>query len=641
MALSTDQENKMTDLEKEPFKDPHYVEDGATATFSESNPDSSDENKQRGNWGKEIDFFFSCIGYAVGLGNIWRFPYLCMRNGGGAFLIPYFFFLVIGGVPLFFIELYIGQFSSRSPLAVWDMCPLFKGTGWGMTIVSLFFSIYYQVIVTWVIYYLGMSFQNPLPWSHCNNEWNTPNCSKRGENRTTFNDTSFFNYSNFNSSIVQYAVSTPAAGSLANDSALNRSANVMTPAEEFWQYNALEMSSGIDSTGGLRWQLVVCHLVGWLVVFLCVIKGIKTSGKVVYVTATVPYVFLVILLIRGCTLPGATEGIIYYIKPDFSKLLEFRIWAEACLQIFYSLGTAWGGLITMASYNTFHHNFYRDAITVPIINCLTSFTAGFVVFSVIGFMAKEAGVPVKDAITSGPGLAFIAYPEAISQLPFSPAWAVLFFVMLLTIGLDTQFATFETLVSGIVDRFRAFRGKKFLVMIGVGSFEALIGLVFMTRAGIYHFQIWDWYSGAFSVMIFAVLECLVLSYIYGGKRLFYEIEMMIGYRPNFGWRILLGGVTPASMFVCLAYATMTFSSPNYGEYFYPEWAKIMGWMLAVFSILPIPGFFIYELVRTKGSPLERLKHSVRPAAGWGPAIDKNRKGYIYDLVDSVELTEMA
>ncbi|XP_064625329.1 sodium- and chloride-dependent glycine transporter 1-like [Lineus longissimus] len=626
----------MDKAEKEPF-DPSVDDEGGGAG-SDGGSELGDENKERGNWGKQIDFLFSCIGYAVGLGNIWRFPYLCMRNGGGAFLIPYFIFLFIGGVPLFYMELAMGQFSSRSPLAVWDLCPLFKGIGWGMTIISCFFSIYYEAVITWVIYYLGMSFQNPLPWSHCNNTWNTDRCVTRG-GKAQLNSTNETELAAniYGTGVISYNF-TKDLGNMTS----NATAKAMTSVEEFWQYNTLEMTEDIGTMGGLRWQLVLCHIVGWTVVILCVLRGIKTSGKVVYVTATVPYIFLTILLIRGCTLPGAADGVLYYIRPNWSKLGEFQIWTEACMQIFYSLGPAWGGLITMSSYNRFNNNIFRDSMMVPVINSFTSFFAGFVVFSVIGFMANEAGLPVEDVITSGPGLAFVAYPEAISNLPFSPIWSVLFFIMLLTIGLDSQFASFETLVSGIVDEFpHLFRGKKFFVMIGAGIFEMFISLIFCTRAGIYHFQIWDWYSAAFSVVTIAVLECFVVFYLYGGKRFLYDIKMMLGYTPSIIWRILLGGVTPILMFGCLLYAIVKFDSPKYGEYEYPIWAKGMGWALALCSMVPIPTFIIYRLARERGTFIQRLKHSVKPTPAWGPMVEKNRKGYIYDQnYREQELTSM-
>ncbi|CAH1773216.1 unnamed protein product [Owenia fusiformis] len=409
------------------------------ASYNDTGEEEGDENTERGNWTRQLDFVLSCVGYAVGLGNLWRFPYICMLNGGGAFLIPYFTFLIICGIPLFFMELTLGQFSSLSPISVWKMCPLFKGLGWGMVLVSGIVCVYYNVIITWCLYYLIMSFTSKLPWGSCDNSWNTDLCATSTGNKTEFTNMTISNVTDQSSVYSMVTAVTEMTGNFTNVTMGNvTEVKKMTSAEEYWQYNTLEMTKSMNELGGIRWQLLLCLVLSWVLVFVCLCKGVKSSGKVVYVTATAPYIFLVILLIRGLLLPGAMDGIKFYVTPDFKRLLDYKVWVEACLQIFYSLGPAWGGLITMSSYNKFHNNVYRDAIFVPCVNCGSSFFAGFVIFSVLGFMAKESGLNVKDVVKPGPGLAFSAYPQAITKLPISPLWAVMFFFMLLTLGLDTQ-----------------------------------------------------------------------------------------------------------------------------------------------------------------------------------------------------------
>lgn len=160
---------------------------------------------------------------------------------------------------------------------------------------------------------------------------------------------------------------------------------------------------------------------------------------------------LFILLIRAVTLPGASLGINFYLVPDWSKLSDVSVWNDAAAQIFFSLSVAGGGLVTLASYNKFHNNILRDTMIVCIGNCMTSFTAGFAIFSVLGFMATELGVEVKDVAKSGTGLAFEAYPDLVTRLPLPTLWAILFFAMLFTLGLDSQFAIVETILTGILD----------------------------------------------------------------------------------------------------------------------------------------------------------------------------------------------
>ncbi|OWF45690.1 Sodium- and chloride-dependent glycine transporter 1 [Mizuhopecten yessoensis] len=397
------------------------LEQSSNDSSSRSSSAGSSDETSRGNWSGRLDFLLSCIGYAIGLGNIWRFPYLCYKNGGGAFLIPYTIFLVLCGIPLFFMEVIFGQFVSLSPITIWRICPLFKGVGYGMVIISGIVCVYYNIIISWTIYYLYHSLRAVLPWSMCNNPWNTDLCYVR----TGLNATSPVNIT-----------TTTLAGNVAV--AVQNVTKMMTASEEFWERHVLRRTSGIHDMGELRWDLFICLFIAWVVIFLCLCKGVKSSGKVVYFTATFPYLVLLILLVRGLTLPGAGSGIKFYLIPDFNKLKDFQVWGDAAVQIFYSIGPAWGGLITMASYNKFHNNCYRDAMIVPFINCGTSIFAGLVIFSVLGFMAHETGVDIANVVTHGPGLAFVAYPEAMTTLPISPLWAVLFFLMLFTVGLDTQ-----------------------------------------------------------------------------------------------------------------------------------------------------------------------------------------------------------
>lgn len=158
----------------------------------------------------------------------------------------------------------------------------------------------------------------------------------------------------------------------------------------------------------------------------------------VWFTALFPYVVLFILLVRGIMLPGAYDGIRYYLTPDFNALYNANVWVDAATQVFFSLGPGFGVLLAFASYNKFHNNVHRDALVTSAINSATSFLAGFVIFAVLGYMAHRLNVEVKDIAAEGPGLVFIVYPEAISAMPGGSFWAIIFFLMLLTLGLDSS-----------------------------------------------------------------------------------------------------------------------------------------------------------------------------------------------------------
>ncbi|XP_038055503.1 sodium- and chloride-dependent glycine transporter 1-like [Patiria miniata] len=560
-----------------------------------------DENEARGNWSGKLDFLLSCVSFAVGLGNVWRFPFLCFENGGGAFLIPYILMIFMAGLPLFFLELSFGQFASQGCLSIWAISPIFKGLGFGMLIVCALVTLYYNVIIAYALFYFFASFTSDVPWRTCGNEWNTDNCTIFDkDNNMTVNGT----YEN--------------------------NTHAVRPSQEFFNKYVLGMSDGMHIMGPVKWDLALCLLLAWVLVFLSLVKGIKTSGKVVYVTSIFPYFVLLCLLIRGVTLEGAIDGIIYYIKPDLERLKHAKVWQDAAVQIFYSLGTAFGSLHTLASYNKFHNNCYRDAIIVTFINCGTSVFAGFVIFSVIGFMANDAGVSVEKVVASGPGLAFIAYPEAIARMPLSTLWALLFFIMILMLGIGSEFCMFETVITGMVDELEkfntVFRKKKWLVTLAMAVVMYLLGLTMVTSGGIYLLTIMNAFSAGLSVLIIAMLECFVIAYVYGADRFLDDLNVMLGFRPGFYWKACWKLVSPAFLTFIIIFTFVGYSRMTYNKvYLYPVWAECLGWLMTLASILPIVVYPIYYLLKQEGTFMERLRKSLRPTKEWGPALDSHRK----------------
>nr|XP_032801084.1 sodium-dependent proline transporter-like [Petromyzon marinus] len=280
----------------------------------------------REQWGGRMEFLLSLLGYCVGLGNVWRFPYLCYRNGGGAFLIPYLLMLALCGLPVFLMELSLGQFSALGPLAVWRCCPILTGIGYAMLILSVLVSLYYVVIIAWTLFYLFSSFQSPLPWA-CEAPNNQHLCTN-----LTLNETH------------------------------------ATPSEVFWNERVLQVGStqGLHDPGRVRGELAGCLLLAWVIIWLCLFRGVRSSGKVVYVTATFPYAVLLILLVRGATLEGSLQGVAFYLTPQWERLAQPQVWNDAATQIFYSLGVGFGGLLSLASYNKHNNNVIRDTLIVAL-----------------------------------------------------------------------------------------------------------------------------------------------------------------------------------------------------------------------------------------------------------------------------------
>ncbi|XP_062576126.1 sodium- and chloride-dependent betaine transporter-like [Saccostrea cucullata] len=592
--------------------------------FTISDDNQTQESEEREKWDKKAESILSMLGFCVGLGNIWRFPYLCMRNGGGAFLLPFLFFLFFCGLPLFTLEVTMGQFSGKGIVKVWDVCPLFRGVGVGISILSTISCTYYIVIICWTIYYLINSFKSPLPWTLCGQEWNTPLCVLTGHRGSRVNDT-INNFTSQHGNLSTFDVYQNMSQHVIYK---NQSALIATPEEEFWQGSVLHLSSGLEEIGKIQWHLALCFLGAWVLVYLCIVKGVKTVGKVVYVTATLPYLLLIVILIRGLTLPGSVDGILFYITPDFERLKDGKVWAEAAIQIFYSSGIVWGALITMASYNKFHNNCLRDCYALALAGEGTSIFGGFVVFSILGYMVHENGVPIEKVVKSGPGLGFIAYPEALAKLPLSNLWAVVFFIMLLTVGLDSTFGTIEPVYTALCDSFRIWRKRRALLTAIFSGVCFLVGLIMCTEGGMYVFQLIDWYSAAIAVPLFGFFECIVFGWIYGAEMFSRDVALMTGHGIPTIIRISWCFITPLILLITMIVTLNSYVPPEYGTYKYPDWAQGFGWFVAVIPLLPIPLLAYREIRLASGSTFwEKLRKSLQPNEQWGPNHTEENKRY--------------
>ncbi|XP_060086172.1 sodium- and chloride-dependent creatine transporter 1-like [Ylistrum balloti] len=538
-----------------------------------------------------MDFILACVGMAVGLGNLWRFPYLCYKNGGGAFLIPYLMFIVLGGVPVFMLEMGLGQYMSLSGYKAWKICPLFQGIGISNAITCLCANIYYIMVLAWSAYYFVLSLKAVLPWSDCHNEWNTHRCMSYNED---INITA-----------------------LTNMSLPKSNGTVVDPAVEFWERGVLQLTTDITEGGGIIWQLALSLAVVWIMVYFCVWRGVKWTGKVVYFTAIFPYVILSILLVRGLTLDGAREGVVYYIKPDLSRLADIQVWLDGGTQVFFTYAIALNQIITLGSYNKFTNNFYRDAIFVACINSGTSLVGGFAVFSVLGFMSKQHNIPISDVANAGPGLAFITYPNAVTQMPISPLWAALFFLMILLLGLDSQFVGVESVITAFMDVFPNFsrKGNRRLFIVAVYCLMSfLVGLSMVSRGGMYIFQLFDYYSASGMVLLWSVFwEVVAIAWVFGADRFYDAIEMMIGSRINpylhFCWKY----ITPVICMGLLLAKLIMFRPLKYNKtYEYPTWAQGFGILLALSSMVCIPIYAIFKLATTEGTLVKRWRKSTTP-----------------------------
>ncbi|ODN04311.1 Sodium-dependent neutral amino acid transporter B(0)AT3 [Orchesella cincta] len=590
------------------------------------------EGEERESWDSKLTFLLATIGYAVGLGNVWRFPYLAQKNGGGAFLLPYTIMLAIEGMPMFFLELAIGQRLRKGAVGVWSqVSPYLAGVGIASAVVSFNVALYYNTIISWCMLYFVRSFQDPLPWSECP--------PARGGNGT------------------------------------NQECEISSATQYFWYRETLDISSDINTPRSFNLQIAAALIVAWILVYLCLAKGLASSPKLVYVTALFPYCVLILFFIRGVTLEGMSDGIIHLFSPKWEKLKDPVVWLEAGTQIFFSLGLGFGGLIAFASYNPVNNNCARDAIIVSLTNCTTSLFAGIVVFSVIGFKAHlthkeclqhqdnktllmlfnttelEHSPPVGSLITywingtkqtipmpdiricnlqeeldntaSGPGLAFIIFTEAINQFSFAPFWAILFFSMLFTLGIDSQFGTLEGVVTSLTDM-KVFPNMRKEVLTGIlCTMCACLSMMFAHGAGNYVFVLFDQFSGNVPLLIIAFCEVIGVAYIYGLSRFAEDIQLMTGKRPHIYWMICWKYLSPIAMVIILTASfikifTEGSSYPKWDPIHgvavdeeWPTWALVLAMFLVMISVAWIP---IIGISRALGIV---IMHKEEPA--WFPA----------------------
>ncbi|XP_078494683.1 sodium- and chloride-dependent creatine transporter 1 [Ciona intestinalis] len=545
---------------------------------------------QRETWDKKLDFILSCVGFAVGLGNVWRFPYLCYKNGGGAFLIPYLLFIVTSGVPVFFLETSLGQFMKQGGIGIWNICPLMKGIGFASTVIVFFCNCYYILVLTWAIYYLYRSFTAVLPWATCGNAWNTNGCTT--------------NFTSMLADKEQLNMTAAANTSMLNSTTSFNLTSLSSPVIEFWEREVLKITSDITETGSIRWELAICLLIAWVLCYVCICKGVRATGKIVYFTALFPYVVLLCLLIRGSMLPGALKGVEFYIKPNWTKLQEAQVWIDAGTQVFFSYAIGLGALSALGSYNLYNNDCFKDCLILATVNSATSFFAGFVIFTFLGFMAHEQRVPIERVAESGPGLAFIAYPKGVTLMPLSPLWSCLFFLMILMLGLDSQFVGVEGFLTAIIDMYPRFLRPKRAIFAAVTCLVCfLVALSMITEGGMYVFQIFDYYSASGMTLLWMSLwECVTIAWIYGAERYYQDLKDMIGYRPPSLFKYCWLFVTPAAALGILIFVLVSHKPLTYNRtYEYPWWGLLIGWVLALSSMLCVPIVAAYRLARAKGA----------------------------------------
>lgn len=432
----------------------------------------------------------------------------------------------------------------------------------------------------------------------------------------------------------------------------------------FWYRETLNITTNIGDSGTIQWTMVVCLASAWAIVYICFIKGLQSMGKAVYVTATFPYLVLTIFLIRAITLPGAVDGIMYLFTPDWDILMNPQVWLDAATQIFFSLSVAFGGLIAFSSYNDEKNNCERDAVLVGVINSATSLYASIPIFSILGFKARSAfnacqddnilcltnhfdlpdknvtyesyddwfkylnttypdeisTLPLKtcdlqtflDQSASGTGLAFIVFTEAVIEMPGSQVWAVLFFIMLFSLGLSSMFGNIEGVLAPIRDLKLLPKWIPEELVTGTICITCfLVALIFTLGSGNYWLEVFNAYVGSIPLLIVAFFELIGVIYVRGMKRFSDDILFMTGKRPNIYWRLCWRLISPL-MLLCVLVAYVALQAQKHPTYptwnpsyelfpkteivEYPDWVFAIIILLCVLPVISIPTVALYGLI---------------------------------------------
>ncbi|XP_069965295.1 sodium-dependent nutrient amino acid transporter 1 isoform X3 [Bactrocera oleae] len=491
--------------------------------------------------------------------------------------------------------------------------------GLGQAFMVYLLATYYESICALIAYYLVQSFRDPLPWSYCRPEWGS-NCIDSAP-RSWLDGAKFIDtVRTANWSLVYI--------NLTRDN----NKRIISSSELYFVKDVLREKDNIDDGIGLpNWELVLGLLVSWTTIFLVIRRGVKSSGKASYFLALFPYVIMAVLLVRAVTLPGSADGIIYFIKPDWSKILDPKVWYAAVTQCFYSLSVCFGNIIMYASYNKFDHNIHRDAMIVTTLDTFTSLISGFTIFGILGNLAYEIGTDdIGTVVKGGTGLAFISYPDAIAKFKTLPQiFSVLFFLMLFILGIGSNIAMTSCTVTAIRDSFPHVKQWHCALAISVISF--FIGLAYVTPGGQFILTLVDFYGASMIALILGILELYVLGWVYGVDRLCKDIEFMIGHRVGNYWRWCWAFITPSIMTLILIYFYATYESLTYNNVQYPNWAYALGWTITALGVLQVPIWAIVAIIRQPGESLtEKVYGAFRPVGNWGPSDPLLREQYNKD-----------
>jgi len=480
--------------------------------------DFMEENREQ--WGSKLGFIIAAVGSAVGLGNIWRFPYIAYTNGGGAFLIPYFFAIFTAGIPLLILEYGLGhKYKGSTPLAIAKVKKKWEWLGWWPTINAFIILTYYSMILSWTVNYLRFSI---------NKSWGT--------------DT-----------------------------------------DTFFHVDFIKLTNSPFDFGGVILPILIGIAIIWFISWLICYKGIKAGiEKANKILLPALVIIMIIIAIRAVNLEGATEGLNTLFTPDWSKVMDPKVWVAAYGQVFFSLSLAVGIMITYSSYLPEKTDINNSAFMTAFANCGFEFLSAIAVFSILGFMASAKGVPMSEVASSGVGLAFVVFPAVFTEMGAVGTFlGVLFFLCLLFAGITSSVSLIEAVSAPFIDKFGWTRNKVVAVICLIGF---SIGTLYSTGAGLYLLDIIDNFINNYGVVVIGVLEVILIGWIVNPDIVREHTNEISYFKIGKWWNICVKFVTPTILIFMLAQSIITEIKTPYGGY---DLSALFayGWSIIGFGII--------------------------------------------------------